>query len=76
MFLDLDSTERQNMKVSIECDDEWEARGMLNWHKYRSTCEEIREHLRSRLKYGDVNDDVYRELQSIQSLLYPHEEES
>lgn len=63
------------MKVSIECDDEWEARGMLNWHKYRSTCEDIRGHIRARLKYGDVDEAVYRELSDIQSLLYPHEEE-
>lgn len=76
MFLVLDSTEGQSMKVSIECDDEWEAKGMLNWHKYRSTCEEIREHIRSRLKYGDVNGAVYNELSDIQSLLYPYEEES
>lgn len=76
MFLVLGLTERQSMKVSIECDDEWEARGMLNWHKYQSTCEEIREHIRSRLKYGDVDEAVYKELSNIQSLLYPYEEES
>lgn len=76
MFLVLGLTEGQSMKVSIECDDEWEAKGMLNWHKYQSTCEEIREHIRSRLKYGDVDEAVYKELSNIQSLLYSYEEES
>lgn len=61
--------------VTICCDEPWEAKGMLNWYKYRSSCEDIRECIRSKLKYGEVSDDVYKALLDIQVLLPPYEEE-
>lgn len=61
--------------VTICCDEPWEAKGMLNWYKYRSACEDIRECIRSKLKYGEVSDDVYKALLDVQTLLPPHEEE-
>lgn len=61
--------------VTICCDEPWEAKGMLNWYKYRSACEDIRECIKSKLKYGEVSDDVYKALLDVQVLLPPHEEE-
>lgn len=61
--------------VTICCDEPWEAKGMLNWYKYRSACEDIRECIRSKLKYGEVSDDVYKALLDVQTLLPPYEEE-
>jgi hypothetical protein len=63
------------MKVTICCEDEYEARRMLNWYKYYSTCEDIREHIRGRLKYAELTKEADEELGSIVSLLYPREED-
>jgi predicted nucleic acid-binding OB-fold protein len=48
---------------------------MLNWYKYYSTCEDIREHIRGRLKYAELTKEADEELGSIVSLLYPREED-
>ena len=61
--------------VTICCDEPWEVKGMLNWYKYRSACEDIRECVRSKLKYGEVSDDVYKALLDIQVILPAREEE-
>jgi hypothetical protein len=61
--------------VTICCDEPWEAKGMLNWYKYRSACIDIHEYIRSKLKHGEVSDDVYRALLDIQLILPAREEE-
>jgi hypothetical protein len=48
---------------------------MLNWYKYRSACIDIHEYIRSKLKHGEVSDDVYKVLLDIQLILPAREEE-
>jgi hypothetical protein len=60
--------------VTICCEDAYEASHMLDWFKYYSTCEDIREHIRGRLKHADLTKEADDELGAIAALLYPHEE--
>jgi hypothetical protein len=48
---------------------------MLDWFKYYATCEDIRAHIRGRLKHAVLTDETTAELELIQSILYPREEE-
>lgn len=61
--------------VTICCEDAYEASHMLNWFKYYATCEDIRAHIRGRLKHAALTDETTAELELIQSILYPREEE-
>lgn len=61
--------------VTICCEDAYEASHMLDWFKYYSTCEDIREHIRGRLKHADLTNEATEELKLVQSLLYSREEE-
>jgi len=47
---------------------------MLDWYKYYATCEDIRSHIRGRIKHADLTDEAAAELELIQSILYPIEE--
>lgn len=69
------TTESKSMKVLIETSFEWEAKGMLSWWKYKSTCENIREYLQAKIDEGNLSDDVQRELQTVQSFLYAYEDQ-
>lgn len=60
--------------VTICCEDAYEASHMLDWYKYYATCEDIRSHIRGRLKHADLTKEADDELVSIAALLYPHEE--
>jgi hypothetical protein len=60
--------------VTICCEDAYEASHMLDWFKYYSTCEDIREHIRGRFKHADLGPEATAELELIQSFLYPREE--
>jgi hypothetical protein len=66
--------ERKHMKIVIECNDAWEAKGMLDWYRYKSTCEQIREQIRSAIKYKGLSAEAISELEQVQSLLYAEEE--
>ena len=61
--------------VTICCEDAYEASHMLDWFKYYATCEDIREHIRGRLKHGDLTKEADDELGAVAALLYPREEE-
>lgn len=61
--------------VTICCEDAYEASHMLDWFKYYSTCEDIREHIRGRLKHVDLGPEATAELELIQSMFYSREEE-
>ena len=60
--------------VTICCEDAYEASHMLDWYKYYATCEDIRSHIRGRIKHVDLTDEATAELELIQSILYPIEE--
>jgi hypothetical protein len=48
---------------------------MLDWYKYYATCEDIRGHIRGRLKHVDLGPEATAELELIQSMFYSREEE-
>jgi hypothetical protein len=48
---------------------------MLDWFKYYATCEDIREHIKGRLKHGDLTKEADDELGAVAALLYSREEE-
>ncbi len=60
--------------VTICCEDAYEASHMLDWYKYYATCEDIRSHIKGRLKHVDLSPEATAELELIQSILYPIEE--
>ena len=60
------------MKITVEIDDEWTAKHMLNWYDYYSSTKEIYAYIRNKLKHGNVSDEVSRELYSINDLLPSH----
>lgn len=68
------TNERKHMKIVIECNDAWEAKGMLDWYRYKSTCEQIRAEIRAGIKYRELSAETIAELERIQSLLYAEEE--
>jgi len=65
------------MKLTIETDDEFTARHMLNWYEYYSACKDIHAHIRNVLKHSDIDDTTVRELERVRGLLpvyYPGED--
>lgn len=60
------------MKITVEIDDEWTAKHMLNWYDYYSSTKEIYAYIRNKLKHGDISDDVAGELHHISDLLPSH----
>ena len=65
------------MKITIELDDEYTAKNMMNWYEYYSSCKEIEKHIRGQLKHGNISDESAKVFASIRALLpayYPGED--
>lgn len=65
------------LKITVEIDDEWTAKHMLNWYDYYSSTKDVYDYIKLKLKHGDVSDEVARELHHINNLLpsyYPGED--
>lgn len=63
----------QPTTVTITTSDAYEARKMLDWYKYYSACEDIRQYIRNKLKYHDVSESEQRIFETIRDAL-PAEE--
>ena len=60
------------MKVTIEFNDDEleEAKAAMDPLKYKYALDELSEYIRSKLKYEDLKDEVYDELEKIRDRIF------
>jgi hypothetical protein len=57
------------MRVTLEFDDEQEAVLAMNGAKYLAMLQDIRDHVRSKLKYTDCSPEVVDHLEQVRALI-------
>lgn len=61
--------------ITITTSDMYEAKNMLDWYKYAGACNDIRQRIRSRLKYAeDVSEAEKRFLEELRCELPPEDD--